>query len=124
MMSSRLSHYLRDGLGGDVRFPADPVVAVYCLAAILATLLATRAFRRAVDRSRRFAAAEAAAIQSDRLAQLIGALAAARTPAAAAEAALLEPLQALQAPAGLLVLVNRDGLPGEVVHSVGYAPDD
>src|SRR5262245_16563082 len=79
---------------------------------------------RATARRRRLAAAEASARQSDRIAQAIGALAAARTPHAVVEAALLEPLQTLDAAAGLIVLVGRDGRLDEVAHAVGYGVDE
>jgi signal transduction histidine kinase len=106
------------GLSGDTG------LVLYSAACILAAILAFRMIQRALTRGRRLAAAEAGARHSDRIAQLIGALASARTPQAAIEAALLEPLQALDAVAGLLVLVGRDGHLGEVTHAVGYGADE
>jgi signal transduction histidine kinase len=97
---------------------------LYSAACILAALLAYRIFQRALELRRRLADADAAARQSDRLAQAIGALAAARTPQAAVEASLLEPIQALEADAGLLVFVTRDGRLGEVARTVGYGADE
>src|SRR5262245_10283566 len=80
--------------------PGDSgLVGLYAATWIVAALLAVRGLQRAATRRRRLAEAEDGARQSDRLAQLIAALAAARTPAAAAEAAVLEPLQALDADA-------------------------
>lgn len=111
--------------GEVVRLPPDSsLIVLYCLACIVAALVAIRALHRAASRRRRLIDAEAAAHQSDRLAQSIGTLAAARTPAAAIEAALLEPLQALDADAGLLVLVNHDGRLGEVAQIVGYGAEE
>ena len=105
--------------------PADSwLIALYSTAVVVAVLLAARGLQRAADRRRQLAESAAAAHHSDRVAQLIGALAAARTPAAAAEAAVLEPVQALDARAGLIVLVGRDGQLGEVTHAVGYGDDE
>src|SRR5689334_5116974 len=105
--------------------PADSwLIALYSAAVVVAVLLAARGLQRAADRRRQLADSAAAARHSDRVAQLIGALAAARTPVAAAEAAVLEPVQALDARAGLIVLVGRDGQLGEVAHAVGYGDDE
>src|SRR6266540_1018653 len=65
------------------------------------------------DRELRLAA-EAASVQAGRLAQLTAALAQARTPRAAIETAIQEPLHALQADAGALLLVSRDSEHAEV----------
>jgi len=100
------------------------IIAVYCAACILLALLGVRAFQRASLRRRELHEAQAAARQADRLAQAVGALAAARTPAAAVEAALLEPLQALDADAGVLILVGRDGQLGDIAQMVGYGDDE
>jgi signal transduction histidine kinase len=100
------------------------VIAVYCSAWIIAALVALRAATRGAARARELRDARAGAQQSDRLAQAVGALAAARTPAAAIEAALLEPVHALDANAGLLVLVGRDGGLGEIVQLVGYGDEE
>jgi signal transduction histidine kinase len=104
--------------------PDAGIIAVYCAACILLALLGVRATQRATLRRRQLHEAHAAARQADRLAQAVGALAAARTPAAAVEAALLEPLQALDANAGLLVLVGRDGQLGDIAQMVGYGEDE
>jgi signal transduction histidine kinase len=100
------------------------LIALYCAVWIVAALIGVRTLQRTAARRRRLGQAEASARQSERLAQSIAALAAARTPAAAVEAALLEPLQGLEADAGLLLLVDRDGHPGEVAHAVGYGADE
>ena len=80
--------------------------------------LAVRRVRK--DRERRIVA-EAASAQAGRLAQLTAALAQARTPRAAIEAAVQESVRALQADAGALFLVSRDGQQAESARVVGYA---
>ena len=70
--------------------------------------------------SDRRAAAERVAWQSDRIAELTGALSHARTQAAAIEAAVQEPLHALGAEGGVLFLISSDGSTAEVARSVGY----
>ena len=100
------------------------LIILYGAACVGMAILAVRTVQRAAARRRRLLAAEAGARHSDRIAQLIGALASARTPQAAIEAALLEPLQALDADAGLLVRVGRDGRLGETAHAVGYGVDE
>jgi signal transduction histidine kinase len=64
--------------------------------------------------------AERAAWQADRVAQLSAALAQARTPAAAIESALQEPLHALEADAGMMLLTTPDGSRAEVARAIGY----
>src|SRR5688500_16175058 len=85
--------------------PADAFLrAAYSVAWILFCVITARLYQRAAadrDRCRR---AQRDAMQAERMAQLTGALAQARTPAAAIEAALQEPLHALSADAGLLLL--------------------
>lgn len=75
------------------------------------------------DRVRRFAA-EAASAQAERLMQLTAAFAQARTPRAAIEAAVQEPLHALQADAGALLLVSRGDEHAKVARLVGYPDGD
>src|SRR5688500_4330667 len=72
------------------------------------------------DRRRR---AERAAFQADRIGQLTAALAQARTPAAAIEAALQEPVHALGGDAGLVLLTSSDGRRADVARSIGYSPE-
>jgi signal transduction histidine kinase len=86
--------------------------------------LAQRKNRRDDRDRRRLLEAEDAAWQADRVAQLTGALAQARTPAAVIEAAVQEPLHALKAAAGLLVLISHDDRAMEVARLVGYRPED
>ncbi len=100
------------------------VIAIYAAISVIVALVAIRAVQGVAARRRRLHDAEASARQADRLAQSIGTLAAARTPAAAIEAALLEPLQALDAVSGLLILVGHDGRLGDVAHAVGYGTDE
>jgi signal transduction histidine kinase len=64
--------------------------------------------------------AERAAAQAKRFAQLTAALAQARTPRLVIEAALQEPLHALKADRGHLLLLSRDGASIEVARAVGY----
>src|SRR5688572_315127 len=71
------------------------------------------------DRESRVAA-ERVATRSDRVTQLTGALAQARTPAAAIEAALKEPLHALGADAGVLFLLKRDGSRADPARAIGF----
>src|SRR5436190_10538676 len=67
--------------------------------------------------------AEQTARQSDRVAQLTAALGQARTPRAVIEAAVQEPLHALEADAGIMVLTGNDGETAEIVRAVGQHQD-
>ena len=67
--------------------------------------------------------AQRAARQSDRLAQLTTALGQARTPSAVIEAAVQEPLHALDADAGVVLLIRNDGGAADVARSVGHRQD-
>ncbi|HYT77503.1 MAG TPA: ATP-binding protein [Vicinamibacterales bacterium] len=67
-------------------------------------------------------AAESESAHAARMAQLTSALAQARTPRAASEAAVQESLYALRADAAALLLVSPDSGTAEVVRAVGYAP--
>ena len=100
----------------DSRFHLAAVTAV--LALVL--FVALRLYRRMRhDRLVRIEA-ERAAAQASRCAELIGALAHARTPDAAIESILQEPLHALRADAGMVFLVSRDGSQADVARAVGY----
>jgi signal transduction histidine kinase len=68
--------------------------------------------------------AERTAAQADRVAQLTVALAQARTPRAAIEGVVQEPLHALGADAGLLFLVSGDGRTAELQRAVGYRQEE
>ena len=69
-------------------------------------------------------AAERTAWQADRVSQLSAALAQARTPSAAIESALQEPLHALEADAAVMLLTNSEGTQAEVARAVGYPATD
>ena len=88
--------------------------AVFCV-------VADRLHREHEQERQRCELAEGEAAQASRLAQLTAALSHARTHAAAIEAALQEPLHALAADAGFVLLVNPDGTPGAVPRAVGYS---
>lgn len=101
--------------------PANAFLSAgYSLAWILFCIVTARLYQRSADDRARCRIAERATFQAERLAQLTGALAQARTPSAAIEAALQEPLHALGADAGLLLLIGRDGGTLDVVRTVGY----
>jgi K+-sensing histidine kinase KdpD len=82
--------------------------------------IAERRHRGHASDRRRCRSAEDTALQANRVAQLTTALSRARTQSAAIEAALQEPLHALGADAGALLLVGRDGRSLEVARTVGY----
>jgi signal transduction histidine kinase len=104
--------------------PSAPIVYVVFIAAWLVFCLFASTFHRRMhaDRERRLHADREAG-QADRIGQLTAALAQARTPEAAIEAALHEPLHALGGDAGLLLLMTPDGRIAEVARSVGYSPE-
>jgi signal transduction histidine kinase len=105
--------------------PADAFLgAAYSVAWMLFCFVTARAYQRAAEDRVRCLDATRVAEQAERMAQLTGALAQARTPSAAIEAALQEPLHALRADAGLMLLVSRDGGTVEVARAVGYRPDE
>jgi K+-sensing histidine kinase KdpD len=96
------------------------VLGGFALAWLGFCLIAARIRRRALlDRGAR-REAQRAAMRADRVAQLTGALAQARTPAAVIEAALKEPLHALNADAAVMFLVSSDGSKAEVTRAFGY----
>jgi signal transduction histidine kinase/CheY-like chemotaxis protein len=97
--------------------------AVYLGAWMLFALLVEHTYRLARRDRQRRVKAERVAAQSDRLGQLTAALGQARTPAAAIEAALHEPLHALKADAGMFLLVRTDGARAELARSVGCEPE-
>jgi signal transduction histidine kinase len=101
--------------------PANAFVLTAYLASWVAFIaIAERVSRRhALDRQS-LRTAEDAALQSSRVAQLTTALSRARTQSAAIEAALQEPLHALRADAGALLIVGRDGRGLETARAVGY----
>src|SRR5438067_1072367 len=87
---------------------------------LLVCLVAGFVFRRMHrDRQQRIVA-QTASFQANRVAQLTAALAQARTPRSAIEAAVQEPLHALKADAGMLLLTSRDGATAEVARAVAH----
>ena len=102
----------------------EPVLfACYILGWLGFCLLTERTYRilRRDRNLRRMA--EQTARQSDRVAQLTAALGQARTPGAVIEAAVQEPLHALEADAGVMALTQNDGLTAEIVRIVGQHQD-
>lgn len=108
--------------------PAGPEVSqlqlllLLAFAAIVAVVLVVHLrgrLRR--DRLARIAA-ERAAAQADRIAQLTAALSQARTTAAVVDACVHEPVHVLRAEAGVLFLINSDGSRADVTRAVGYPP--
>jgi len=105
--------------------PADALLrAAYSVAWLLFCFVTARAYQRAAEDRVRSHEAERNAHQAERIAQLTAALAQARTPAAAIEAALQEPLHAFGADAGLVLLISRDGGTVDVVRQAGYRPEE
>ena len=103
----------------------DPIFRTELLASwTILCLLGVRNHRRLSAETERCAIAHAESTQAARLSQLTSALSHARTHAAAVEAALQEPLHALGADAGMIILVNRDGLPIAVPRAVGYTDQE
>jgi len=102
----------------------EPVLfACYILGWLGFCLLTERTYRilRRDRNLRRIA--EQTARQSDRVAQLTAALGQARTPGAVIEAAVQEPLHALEADACVMALTRNDGLSAEIVRIVGQHQD-
>jgi K+-sensing histidine kinase KdpD/ActR/RegA family two-component response regulator len=73
------------------------------------------------ERDARHDAAHAAA-QSDRIAQLTSALGQARTAKGVIEASVQEPLKALRADAGMLLLISEDRTSASIARAVAYKP--
>jgi len=109
--------------GTTFRFTTQGEIAVFATFVggwLVFCLIAGLGFRRMYEDRERRIAAERAMAQSSRLAQLTAALAHARTPRSAIEAALQEPLHALRADAGMLLLISRDGTKAEVARAVAH----
>ena len=94
--------------------------AAYVVAWVLCGVIAVRAYQESALDRRRCRDAEHAAAHTGRIAELTGALAHARTPSAAIEAALQEPLHALHADAGFVMLIGRNARAVDTVRTVGY----
>jgi len=99
------------------------LLAAYAGAGLLLCYLVYRIYHQSRDDRRLRAEAERAMERASRFSQLTAALAQARTPRLAIEAALQEPLHALNANAGMVLLIDRDGSSAEVARSVGYSTD-
>jgi signal transduction histidine kinase/ActR/RegA family two-component response regulator len=97
--------------------------SVYIAGWLAFCLLSERRYRRSMGDLTARHEAERVARQADRLAQLTAALGQARTPAAVIEAAIQEPLHALRADAGMVLLVSSDGTRAELARAVGYRSD-
>jgi signal transduction histidine kinase len=93
---------------------------IFIAAWLLFTLVAETQHRRIRLERKALRHAERSAWQADRVSQLSAALAQARTPAAAIESAIQEPLHALEADAGQLLLTSGDGREAKVARAVGY----
>jgi signal transduction histidine kinase/ActR/RegA family two-component response regulator/uncharacterized protein YigA (DUF484 family) len=112
-------------VGPGVLFQFGSTGEAWALAAFVAgwmavcALLHTDTSRRLADRAARVGA-QAAAAQSERVAQLTAALGRARSVTAVVEAAVQEALHALRGDAAMLILVSDDGAPGTVPRAVGY----
>ena len=102
----------------------EAVLFASYIAAWLGFCLLTERTYRVLRRDRNLRRmAEQTARQSDRVAQLTAALGQARTPGAVIEAAVQEPLHALEAEAGVMVLMRSDGETAEIVRVVGQHQD-
>jgi len=102
----------------------EAVLFACYIAAWLGFCLLTERTYRVLRRDRNLRRmAEQTARQSDRVAQLTAALGQARTPGAVIEAAVQEPLHALEAEAGVMVLLRSDGETAEIVRVVGQHQD-
>jgi signal transduction histidine kinase len=82
--------------------------------------LALRMYRRMHADRASLVMAERAALRATRTAELTAGLALARTPAAAIEASLQEPLHALGAECGVMFLISSDGSSADVARAIGY----
>jgi signal transduction histidine kinase len=112
--------------GAVLRFGSAPAIVVYAAflaGGLIVCLAGARAFRRQQRERESSLKARLAAAQADRSAQLAVALSQARTPGAAIEAALQEPLHALRADAAAMFLITGDGTTAEVARAVAYGPD-
>jgi len=100
------------------------VRASYVVAWVLCGVIVVRVHQESALARRRCRDAEHLAEYTGRVAELTGALAHARTPSAAIEAALQEPLHALHADAGLVTLIGRNARGADTVRTVGYRTDE
>lgn len=94
--------------------------AGFLIAWLVFCLLAERVHRQLRSERALRQNAERAAWQADRVSQLSAALAQARTPAAAIESALQEPLHTLEADAAVMLLTSSDGRQATIARAIGY----
>jgi len=107
------------------RSVADAVVFIlYIIGWSIFCFAAGRVYRRSeIDREKR-EAAERALAMAERSTQMTTALAQARTPRTAMEAIIQEPLHALGADAGMILVVSGDTSAVEPARIVGYTHDE
>jgi signal transduction histidine kinase len=106
-------------LNGSSEVSRYQLIAVAGFGAIL-VWLALRMYRRMRADRASLVLAERAALRATRTAELTAGLALARTPAAAIEASLQEPLHALGAECGVMFLMSSDGSRADVARAIGY----
>jgi signal transduction histidine kinase len=112
--------------GSMLRFGSAPAIVVYAAflaGGLIVCLAGARGYRRRQREWESSLKAQLAATQADRSAELAVALSQARTPGAAIEAALQEPLHALRADAAAMFLITGNGTTAEVARAVAYGPD-
>jgi len=122
ILSSAAIDYLVYEPGTFLRFSGigEAVMFVCYILAWLGFCLLTERTYRLIRRDRNLRRmAELTARQSERVSQVTAALGQARTPGAVIEAALQEPLHALEADAAMVVLTRNDGDTAEIVRAVG-----
>jgi len=127
LLSTIAADYFIIGPGSFLRFDTNTdalVFAAYWTSWVGICILADRVYRRMFEERGRREEAERAAQQADRTSQATVALAQARTPRSAMEAIVQEPLHALEAAAGMLLVVSSDGRAAELVRAVGYSQDE
>jgi signal transduction histidine kinase/ActR/RegA family two-component response regulator len=126
ILSAAAIDYLVVVPGSFLRFTnlGEPVLFFCYIAGWFGFCLLTERTYRILRRDRNLRRmAEETARQSDRVAQLTAALGQARTPGAVIEAAVQEPLHALEADAGVMALTGSDGQTAEIVRIVGQHQD-
>jgi signal transduction histidine kinase/ActR/RegA family two-component response regulator len=99
-------------------------IGLYLASWLVFSVLVERGYRQGRANQGMRLDAERIARQANRLSELTAALGQARTPAAVMEASLQEPLHALGADAGLLLLTHGEGQDPELVRSVAFRPAD
>lgn len=105
----------------DMSAPQGASLVAFIVGWGIFSLLAGAVVRQAHRIREACADAESASAHAARMTQLTSALAQARTPRAAIEAAVQEALYAMQAAAGALLLVSADDRTATVARAVGYA---